>query len=58
MFKVDLDNGKYTIIEDLNNGKFSALRYGKEWRNLVGDNLVLALVNRIEELEKELDIKK
>jgi hypothetical protein len=45
---------KYTVIEDFQNGVFKALRYGEEWRNLVGDNLILAMLYRIEELENEL----
>ena len=51
MYKLELNNGKYTIIEDLENGKFEALRYGEEWRDLTGDNLILALVSRIKKLE-------
>jgi len=54
MYKLDLENGKYTIVEDLNKGKFEALRYGDEWRNLIGDNLILALVYKIQELEEKL----
>lgn len=54
MYKLELENGKYTIIEDLNKGKFEALRYGDEWRNLgaEGDNLILALVYKVQELEE------
>lgn len=51
------DNGKYEII--LQNHPlefvFKALRHGEEWRDLAGDKLVLALVNRIEELYEELN---
>jgi hypothetical protein len=57
--KVILDNGKYEVIF---NGyprvEFKALRNKEEWRNLVGDNLVLALVQRIDLLRdciKNLD---
>jgi len=57
MYKLELQNGKYTILEDLNNGKFEALRYGNDWRNLVGDNLILALVNKVQELEDKLKVK-
>lgn len=53
MYKIDLDDGKYTIIENLEKGKFEALRYSEEWRNLIGDNLILSLVNKIQELEQE-----
>lgn len=53
-----LANGKYTIISD--NGVLSALRHGEPWRkdDLVGDNLVGAMLDTI--LEQELllvDIK-
>jgi len=54
MYKLDLENEKYTIIEDLNKGKFEALRYGDDWRNLIGDNLILALVYKVQELEEKL----
>jgi hypothetical protein len=52
--ELKIDN-KYTIVEDLRNGVFKATRYGEEWRNLVGDNLILAMVSKIEEMEKELE---
>lgn len=43
--------GKYTITND--NGVLSVTRNGEFWdRSLAGDGLVLALVQRIEELEK------
>lgn len=44
--------GIYEITND--NGILSATRHGEAWdRDLKGDNLVLALVHRIEELENE-----
>lgn len=52
--ELKIDN-KYTIIEDLKNGIFKATRYGEEWRNLVGDNLILSMAYKIEELQRELD---
>lgn len=54
MTKIDLLDGKYTIQHD-NGTNFKALRYGEEWRDLTGDGLMLALVKKIEELQKELD---
>jgi hypothetical protein len=55
MNKIDLDGGKYTVINELNEGgKFKALRYGEEWRSLAGDNLVLAMFYRIESLTERL----
>ena len=48
-------NDKYTVHQDLN-GKVYALRYNEEWRDCVGDGLILAMAQRIEELQKELMI--
>lgn len=49
-----LENGKYTIVYDETNSfPVKCLRYGEEWKSLIGDNLILALVQRIEELSKE-----
>ncbi|NFH01323.1 hypothetical protein FC831_13730 [Clostridium botulinum] len=55
MCKIELCDGKYTIIEDLENGKFEALRYDETWRNLIGDNLILSLVYKIQELEEQIN---
>lgn len=46
--------GEYEVIEDLKNGVFKALRHGEEWQNLVGNNFVLSLVDKIEKYEKSL----
>lgn len=46
---------EYEIIEDIPNGVFKALRHGQEWRDLVGDNFVLALYYRIEEQQKRIE---
>jgi hypothetical protein len=56
-YKVDLFDGKYTVIlnEEVNNFKFEALRNGESWRNLVGDDLILGLVYKIQELEEILN---
>lgn len=55
MRKIDLYDGKYTIINELETGgSFRALRYGEEWRNLAGDNLVLALFQELEEAKEEV----
>lgn len=42
--------GKYEISHT-NGTDFVALRNGEPWRNLTGDNLVMSLVERIEQLE-------
>jgi hypothetical protein len=47
---VSVADGKYTVILP-SGGGLKALRYGEEWRDLTGDNLVLAMAYRIEELE-------
>lgn len=54
--EIDLDNGKYKIIMDLESSPaiFKALRYGEEWQDLLGDNLVYFLVCRIIDQEEEL----
>lgn len=49
MNKLELMDGKYTVINELHEGGgFRALRYGEEWRSLSGDNLVLAMYHEIE----------
>lgn len=52
--KIKVDD-KYEVIvnQESNKFEFKALRYGQEWRNLIGDNLVLAMFYRIQELEEE-----
>ena len=52
MLKISLCDGKYEITRSDDFSVFSALRHGKPWRNLVGDNLVLALCDEICELRK------
>ena len=58
MYRLKLDNNKYEIIEDLEHGIFKCLRNGEEWRDLVGDNLILSLVDKIQELENENSVLK
>jgi len=48
---VDLCDGKYTVIYDLETGQSECLRYGEKWRELCGDKMVLAMFDRIVELE-------
>lgn len=51
MTKIELDDGKYTVVNELfDGGGFYALRYGEKWRNLVGDKLVYAMFSEIERL--------
>ena len=52
---IELDNGKYTVMYDENNQyPMKCLRYGEEWRDLVGDNLIFWLCAKIEELEEKI----
>ena len=51
---IELDNGKYAVMYDENNQyPTKCLRYGEEWRDLVGDNLIFWLCAKIEELEEK-----
>lgn len=52
ILKVVVDS-KYTVVQDLN-GKLFALRYNKAWRDCVGDNLILSLVNELNEARNKL----
>lgn len=45
-----LEGGKYTVLHD-NGFGLRALRHGSPWREMTGDGLVLAMAQRIEELE-------
>ena len=55
MNRLELYDGKYTVINELGSGgRLYALRYGEEWRSLAGDNLVLAMFHKIEELSGKL----
>lgn len=49
--RLDLYDGKYTYIlyED---GRQVCLRYGEEWRDLCGDNLIRAMAHEIESLKE------
>lgn len=48
-----LEDGKYAIVREPLGG-MRALRYGDEWRDLTGDKLVGALVDRVGELQEQL----
>jgi hypothetical protein len=52
MTTINVCNGQYTIIQNNNPWEFKALRNGEEWRDLTGDNLILALCYRIEDMQK------
>lgn len=55
MAKIELDGGKYTVVNELSEGGgFYALRYGQVWRTLAGDKLVLSMFHEIERLQNKL----
>lgn len=49
--RIELCESKYSVILDFRTGDFKALRHGNEWRSLTGDKLILAMFDRIVELE-------
>lgn len=51
ILEVDISDGKYTVIQD-ETGAIKALRYGEDWRDCVGDNLILALAQEVERLRE------
>ena len=51
---IKLNEGKYEYVFE--NGVQTIKRHGEDWRNVTGDNFLLAMAMRIDELEKELDI--
>jgi len=50
--RIDVCDGKYTIIYDFDTGQSEALRYGEKWRDLCGDKMVLAMFDTIVELRE------
>ena len=60
MDRIDIDNGKYTVIVGVENDKyvFKALRNGEEWMdnlNLIsGSNLILTMAYEIQRLRDEI----
>lgn len=51
MTEIKVADGKYTVAHE-NGSNLRALRYGEPWRDLVGDGLILALVQEIEDLRQ------
>jgi hypothetical protein len=51
MSEIILEDDKYTVLHE-DGANLRALHYGEPWRDLVGDGLVLALVQRIEYLNR------
>ncbi len=50
---ISVYDGKYTLIYNSENSEFKCLRYGKEWRNLVGDGMILSLFFEIQRLKEK-----
>lgn len=50
---VTVAGGKYTVIQD-STGRLKALRYGEEWRDCCGDNLIYNLAYELQELRREV----
>lgn len=54
VYELSLDDGKYTIRLSDDCRIFEADRYGERWQTLHGNNLVLNLVWKIQELEEKI----
>ena len=54
-----LDHGKYTVVYDETDSyPVKCLRYGEEWRDLLGDNLIFWLCATIQDLEYQIKHRK
>ncbi len=51
--RVTVADGKYTVVFGAD-CRLHALRYGEEWRDCVGDGLILALAQEVRRLQKAL----
>lgn len=54
LLSVAICGGKYTVVQD-HKGALRALRYGEEWRDCVGDGLILGLAQEVEELRQKIE---
>lgn len=52
--EIKLDGGKYVWLFNEQTGRQEAFRHDELWRDLCGDNLTLAMGQRIEALEAAL----
>lgn len=52
--QIDVCEGKYTIIYNLETGQSEALRYGEKWRDLCGYKMIHAMFDEIVYLREEL----
>jgi len=53
VLNVSIHDDKYTVIQD-DQGRLRALRYGEEWRDCCGDNLVYWLAVEVQELRERV----
>lgn len=51
---VSICDGKYTVIQD-EKGGLKALRYGEEWRDCCGDNLIYNLAYEVSKLREKIN---
>lgn len=51
--RVSICDGKYTIIQD-SSYRSKVLRYGEEWREVTGDNVILGAAFEIEKLKERI----
>ena len=56
VLRITVCDGKYTVIMT-KDGNLRALRYGEEWRDLVGDGMVLSLAQEIDDLRQKIKEK-
>ena len=57
LLSVAVCDGKYTVVQD-HNGYLRALRYGETWRDCVGDGLILALAQEVDDLRQKVEAAK
>lgn len=53
LLNITFNEGAYTLIRDAT-GKLYALRFGEQWRDLAGDNLILSLGQEVDRLRTAL----
>ena len=53
--RIDVCDGKYTIIYDFETGQSECLHYGEKYRDLHGDKMILAMFDTIVELQKQIE---
>lgn len=53
---MDFDNGKYTVVFEEHTGNLYALRHGKPWRDLTGDQLILSMLQTCESMDRKFKV--